>query len=125
MPFASAYCSPPTWTEAAIEQQNGKSEHPILCQPVLSQLRFAPFTQAREMTREVDHVVELLPVVALLAPRRVVEVLATSGRVRADGLQMAVRVLADPDVRPCGRDRKRLDPLDLARPAAVVCAPSL
>ena len=60
----------------------------------------------------VEHLVELLPV-ALLAPDGVVEVLAPPGGIGADGLQVAVREPADPDVGPGRRDRERLDPLEL------------
>jgi hypothetical protein len=45
-------------------------------------------------------------------PLVVVQVLAAAGLVGADGLDVAVRVRADPDVLPGRRDHQRPDPLD-------------
>ena len=56
-------------------------------------------------------------------PARVVAVLLATARVAAGGLDVAVRVRADPDVGPGRRDRERLDLLD-ASPRSRIVAPS-
>src|SRR6185436_17645299 len=67
-----------------------------------------------------------LRIVTSTAPLRVVAVLLATPGVPAGRLDVAVRVGADPDVGPGGRDGERLDPLDgrrvpdgLAVPVAV------
>src|SRR6202012_5158440 len=58
---------------------------------------------------EVEHRVVLF-LVPLLPPARVVHVLAASGGIEADRLDMTVRPRADPDFLPGGRDDQVLDP---------------
>src|ERR671912_195706 len=62
-----------------------------------------------------------LHLVALLAPHRVVEVLAAAGGIGADRLDVPVGVGADPDVLPGRRNREGADSLDLLgrKPATV------
>ena len=64
--------------------------------------------------RHLQHPVELL-LVALLLPLLVVEVLATARGVGSDRLDVAVRVRADPDLLPRGRDHQVLDALQALR----------
>ena len=67
--------------------------------------------QPRQRAGEADHVVELLGV-APGAPRVVVAVLLAARGVDPRGLQVAVRVRADPDVLPGGRDAELADALE-------------
>ena len=62
-------------------------------------------------TGEADHVGELLAVAAL-APQVVVPVLLAPGRVDPRGLNVAIRMRADPDVLPSGRDAQLRDPFE-------------
>src|ERR1700733_13601874 len=57
---------------------------------------------------ELPHAVMLVQV-TLLAPQIVVPVLAASRRVGAHGLNVALRISADPHVLPGGRDHQGLD----------------
>src|SRR5919106_6813721 len=69
------------------------------------------FANPREDSGEAEHLVELL-LVAALAPAHVVEVLAPAGRVGSHGLDMPLRVGADPDLVPRGRDDQVADALE-------------
>jgi hypothetical protein len=70
--------------------------------------------QLGQAARELHHVLELLRV-APRAPGVVVAVLLAPGDIRARRLEMAVRVRADPDVLPRGRNRELGDPLQHLR----------
>jgi hypothetical protein len=65
-----------------------------------------------EATREQRHVLVLLAV-AQDAPARVVEVLPPPAGIRADRLQVPVRVRADPDISPRRWDHQIPDALHL------------
>jgi hypothetical protein len=70
----------------------------------------------RQPLPEPDQPIEL-PSVPARAKRRVVSVLQATTGIATDGLQMARRIGADPDVRPCRRDREPLDPGERGRVA--------
>jgi len=78
-------------------------------QELVAQL--APY--AGERARQCTDAFELLEV-ALLAPLRVVQVLAPAGIVGTDGLQVTAWVGADPDVVPRRRNHQVADSLDVA-----------
>src|SRR5207237_455078 len=64
----------------------------------------------------------VLRVVAHLAPARVIAILLAGARVAADGLDVAMRRRADPDVAPRRRDRQRADAREggpIAHPTAL------
>src|SRR5205085_12598312 len=95
--------------EAAVEQSHRARE---LAPPSpLAQVACSDLAKPRQRAREREHLVELL-LVAPLPPALVVPVLTAARSIRADGLQMPIRVGADPDVLPCRRDRERADALE-------------
>jgi hypothetical protein len=67
--------------------------------------------QSRQRLREVEHPL-VLGALADLPEGRVVAVLLAALGVAPGGLQMAVRVRADPNVRVGGRDRELADPVE-------------
>ena len=104
--------------EAGVEHAQPRRRHPLARQTVGAQVGRHLLARGRELAGQHAH-----PVVLLAAPRLVpgvvVEVLASTGVVGADGLDVPVRVRADPDVLPGRRDdeggdalpRLRVDPL--------------
>jgi hypothetical protein len=70
--------------------------------------------QLRKRVREAHELVEL-GLLLLGAVLRVVEVLASSGRVDPRRLQLRAGARRDPHVLPRRRDHERLDSLDLRR----------
>jgi hypothetical protein len=109
--------------EAAVQQPDGAGQHPLARQPVRrGEVGGDPLAQRRQRPGEGDHLVELL-LVAAPAPVVVVAVLLAARLVRADRLQVAVGVRADPDVVPRGRDHElgdALEHLGLVDAAAVL-----
>jgi hypothetical protein len=95
--------------EAAIEQPQRARQHLPPAELLTAQVLADHLSQTRKSACEVEHLVELL-LVAPRAPARVVEVLLASRGVDAGGLQMTIRVRADPDIGPGGRDRELADP---------------
>ena len=97
--------------EASIEQPDGAGEHPFTRHPLELHMVRRDSTHARERPCEREHLVELF-LVSPLTPLVVVAVLPPAGDIRADRLNVAVRVGADPDVRPRGGNHELADPAE-------------
>src|SRR5262249_39976403 len=103
-----------------VEQPHGAGELPPPA--AIGEIGGSGLPQPRQRPRERDHLVELL-LVAPPPPPLVVAVLAPAGRVRADGLQVAAPIRADPHVRAGGRERGGGDrPGRLQLVAAAACS---
>jgi len=94
--------------EPEIDQADRSRENPVPGQAPAFQVTADDLADARQRGPEAPDPV-VLGLIPLLTPQVVVPVLAASGRVGADGLDMAQRVDADPDVLPGGRDHQRPD----------------
>ena len=105
-----------------VEQPERCREHALAVESVAAQGgRHAP-ARARQRLGERERARELAAVAAR-APLRVVQVLAPTGLVDADGLDVAVRLDRDPDVLPGGRDDEVVDALAIGlADAATPCA---
>ena len=96
--------------EPQIEEPDRAPEHALADQPAEAQSDLDALANRWEGPGECLHLLELLPV-AVLAPRVVVQVLLAAGVVVPGCLNVSSRVGANPDIRPCGRDRERADPV--------------
>src|SRR4051812_10958580 len=94
--------------EPAVEQPDRTGENPVPGDRPLPEIPLHPVAQLRQRVREVEHVLELLPVPAL-APAVVVAVLLAAASIHAGRLDVAEGVGADPDLLPGGWDRERPD----------------
>src|SRR5215218_9065622 len=108
--------------EAPVEQAHGAGKHALAHEAAAAEMSFRRSPELREGAREPDHLVELL-LVPSLAPGAVVDVLAPPRGVRADCLNVAERVRADPDIPPGRRYDQLADPLQhfvLVDPVSLV-----
>jgi hypothetical protein len=97
--------------EPEVEEADRAGENALRDEPAPRQVRVEPLAHARQRAREVQHAVELHPVLSL-APRVVVAVLLAPGGVDPGGLDVPPLVGADPDVLPGRRDREGADALE-------------
>ena len=106
--------------QAEVEQPKRGSERPLPRHPLERQQLGHPSTGLRQSHPDVEHPIMLGPV-TLLAPLRVVQVLAATSIVSADSLEVAVGQRADPDVAPGRRNDERLasDHVGRAEPSAA------
>jgi hypothetical protein len=81
------------------------ASNPLAAQPAVRHRLGDVPAGARQPPGDLQHP-PVLDLVAVLPPDRVVQVLAAAGGVRADRLQVAALVAADPDVAPGRRDRQ-------------------
>ncbi len=95
---------------AAIEQPQPQRQHPLAGQTPGGQVLGDSGPPGRQLGGQLQHPVELL-LRAFLLPRAVVQVLAATGRVDADGLDVAVGVGRDPHFLPRRRNDQILDAL--------------
>ena len=95
------------------QQVHDRRDDLLLRQSALVQVLIDPLTDFRQRLPELDHVL-VLRLFADLAPFLVIAVLLAPLAVTAGGLEMAVRLRADPDVGPRRRDDERLDALQRA-----------
>ena len=86
----------------------GQGEHTIPIESASAQIRRNASAHIRQRLRHLQHPVELL-LVAFLLPLLVIQVLAAARGIGADRLDVAVRMRADPDVLPRGRNDQILD----------------
>src|SRR5439155_9118681 len=109
--------------EAEIEQAGGARQHAGLTQVAAAEVPPDATAHARQRRGEVEHRVELL-LVAAFPPGIVVAVLLAPGGVDPGGLEMPVRVWADPHLVPGRGDREVADPLEHSligdAPAALI-----
>src|SRR5690349_10596085 len=94
--------------EPEIDQADRSRENPVPGQAPALHVTADDLADARQHGSEVPDPI-VLSLIPLLTPQVVVPVLAASGRVGADGLDVAQRVGADPDVLPGRRDHQRPD----------------
>src|SRR5258708_35231556 len=87
----------------------GQRQHPVARQTPAPEGPRDSRPPRRQLLGQFDHSIELL-LRTLLLPGLVVEVLAASGRVGADGLDMTVRVGRNPHLLPRRWDHQILDP---------------
>jgi len=104
----------------ALQQLHDERQHLAARQSRKPQVGAHLAANARQGVRELGEKLELVGI-SQLAPTRVVAVLLAALRVAPCRLQVAALVAADPDIRPCRRDGKRLDALDRLR-VADACA---
>ena len=104
----------PAAEQAVVQHPQGRGEDPVAVEPgrtrsVSIAWRTFGRRRARVRTRACFSLVTGQP------PLLVVEVLPPPGGVGADGLDVPVRIRADPDVLPRRRDDERRDPLRASR----------
>ena len=99
---------------ADVDEPDRQREDAVLVQSVGLQVGTHLQSRPWQPLRHGEDALELLRV-TLTPPLRVVHVLAASGRVGADDLDVPVRVRADPHRLPRGRDHQRLDPRHVLR----------
>ena len=113
---------------AEVDQAHRDGGHLLLRQSLELHVPAHHLAQLGQLLGEADQLV-VLRLFLTRAVRRVVEVLLTAGGVDAGGLQLRARPGRDPDVFPGGRDRQRLDTLELRgvgdSPAAPVEIPEM
>jgi len=100
--------------ERRFEQAHDGRENLFTRHAATPQMRLDRAADGRENLRKKHHVFELGDV-AHRAKIRVIAILLPPLRVAPGRLEMAVRLRADPDVRPGGRNRQRLDPRQMPR----------
>ena len=109
--------------ERAVEQANHRGQQLARAAVPVARGRARPRAGSRAAARRSPRA-DGTCAVALRAPLRVIAVLQAAACVAAGRLQMTLRIGADPDGRPCGRDRERPDPREdfgaAYRPPAVV-----
>src|SRR5690606_17279629 len=88
-----------------VEQPEREGEHLLAAHAGLRELARDAAPGGGQAPADVEHVVVLAPRTAHL-PLLVVQVLAPTGDVAPERLDVPVRVPADPDVGPGGRDRE-------------------
>jgi hypothetical protein len=97
--------------EPEIEQVKGRRQRPLLGHALQRQVGGRVLAGIRQPGGELQNPV-VLRAVPLDPPLIVVAVLPPAGCIRADGLDVAVGVRADPDVGPGGRDDEVADALE-------------
>ena len=105
MPFSCGVVLPADPEEPEVEQPERARQHPAPGEAGGVQLTGDGSAGRRQAPSHLEHPGVLLAV-TVLAPLRVVQVLAPAGGVGADRLQVPALVRADPDVRPRRRDRQ-------------------
>jgi hypothetical protein len=94
--------------ERAFHQPDHRGEDLLARQAGASDVLLHLTADARQCLAEGEHVGEF-GFVAQLAPARVVDVLLAPSRIATHGLDVAVRIGADPHARPCRRNAQRLE----------------
>jgi hypothetical protein len=84
-----------------VDQANGDGAHALSRVGIERHVLRHPLVQLREALPEMDQPVVLLTLLRL-AGRCAVAVLAPSGAVDADRLQLGASIRGDPDFAPCG-----------------------
>src|SRR5690606_3121623 len=97
-----------------VEQPHDQRQHALARQAVPPEVGVHLLTDARQRVAKQDHAVELR-LAADLVPAGVVDVLLAALVVAARGQNVPVEVVADPHVRPSGRDGQRLVAATLVR----------
>src|SRR5688572_12174515 len=109
---------------ALLEQLDDSGEHLVAGEAGLRQIGCGSRADLRERCGEVEHAL-VLGLVTGRAPVRVIAVLLAAARIAAGRLQVPAWVGADPDVRPCRRNRQPGDPRHFGGPADPAPVPEV